>query len=97
MIHIHTFLPSQITHLASLIFSNSVKAARWCPKGKRLAVTTRVGAVYIWDGEGGWVEDGEEVRGGIMEGVGVPNRDFWHTRRIGETADKGNRHGVLGA
>lgn len=29
--------------------------------------------MHIWDGEGGWVEDGEEVRGGIMEGIGVPS------------------------
>jgi hypothetical protein len=28
--------------------------------------------VYIWDGETGWVEDGEEVSGGMMEGIGIP-------------------------
>ncbi len=75
VIHIHRFLPTAITHLASIVFSNPVKNARWCPKGKRIATTTRIGAVYIWDGEGGWVEDGEEVRGGMMEGIGVPSRE----------------------
>jgi hypothetical protein len=41
-------------------------------KSRRLAIATRTGAVYIWDGETGWVEDGEEVSGGMMEGIGIP-------------------------
>jgi hypothetical protein len=41
-------------------------------KARRLAIATRTGTVYIWDGETGWVEDGEEVSGGMMEGIGMP-------------------------
>ncbi|WWD18198.1 hypothetical protein CI109_102648 [Kwoniella shandongensis] len=86
VVHIHTFLPTPnaevptITHLTSLIFSNPVRSAKWCTsngegKGRKLAVSTKGGAVYFWDGEGGWVEDGEEEtgKGGTMEGVGIPS------------------------
>jgi hypothetical protein len=40
-----------------------------------VAVTTRSGGVYFWDGDGGWVEDGDEsgeAKGGVAEGVGIP-------------------------
>ncbi|WVQ85730.1 hypothetical protein IAT38_007897 [Cryptococcus sp. DSM 104549] len=102
IIHIHTFLPTptaetpNITHAASLLFTYPVRSAAWCPggddqegpRGRKLAVVTRGGAVYFWDGDGGWVEeDGEEGedgdgqlevgKGGMMEGVGIPSRaDF---------------------
>ncbi|KAK8865625.1 hypothetical protein IAR55_000769 [Kwoniella newhampshirensis] len=89
-IHIHTFLPTavaevpSITHLATLVFTSPVRSAKWCTangegRGRKLAVSTKAGAVYFWDGEGGWVEEGEEEfgRGGTMEGVGIPARtDF---------------------
>jgi hypothetical protein len=81
VVHIYTFLSDQsfnpeITHLASLIFANPVKTVRWSKgKGKRLVIATRAGAVHIWDGESGWLEDGEEARGGMMEGVGIPARE----------------------
>ena len=80
--HIHTFLSEQssnpeITHLTSLIFTNPVKTVKWSKgSGKRLVIATRSGAVYIWDGESGWLEDGEEARGGMMEGVGIPASEF---------------------
>jgi hypothetical protein len=82
VLHIVTFLPTpsasspEITHLASAIFTHPVKTAKWSPTGsKRLAVTTRCSAVYFWDCESPWVEErGEDVRGGMMEGVGIPSR-----------------------
>jgi hypothetical protein len=80
VVHIHSFYPDasdqpNLTHIASLVFSNTVKTAKWSKgKASRLAIATRTGAVYIWDGETGWVEDGEEVSGGMMEGVGIPTR-----------------------
>lgn len=85
VVHIHTFLAvttayePDITHLATLVFSNPVKTARWSKgkgKGKRLLVATRSGAVYVWDGETDWIEDGQEVHGGMMEGVGIPARAY---------------------
>ncbi|CAD6578630.1 MAG: hypothetical protein TREMPRED_002234 [Tremellales sp. Tagirdzhanova-0007] len=71
VVHLHTFLPSPITHLASLIFTSPVRSAYWCPRGKRVVISTNTAAIYIWDGEGGWVEDGKEVKGGIMEGISM--------------------------
>ncbi|WRT66023.1 uncharacterized protein IL334_002974 [Kwoniella shivajii] len=94
VVHIHTFLETPtsetpiITHLTSLVFTSPVRSTRWCPvsegKSRRLAVTTRVAAIYLWDEEGGWMEentDGEAVdenrRGGTIEGVAIPSRsDF---------------------
>ncbi|EIW73103.1 hypothetical protein TREMEDRAFT_42179 [Tremella mesenterica DSM 1558] len=81
VIHIHTFLPSpgavpNVTHLTSISFSSIVRNVSWAPKGKRLAVVTRTGGVYIWDGESGWVDgekSGEEEKGGLMEGIGIPS------------------------
>ncbi|WWC88231.1 uncharacterized protein L201_003136 [Kwoniella dendrophila CBS 6074] len=93
VIHIHTFLETptsespNITHLASLIFDNPVKSAVWCPSPsgkhqKKISITTKSGAIYLWDEEGGWEEEnpnGEsqqtcEHKGGMMEGVGIPSR-----------------------
>lgn len=83
VLHVHTFLsgPSasnpEITHLASIIFANPIKSVTWSrgkDKSKRLVVAARTGAVYIWDGESGWLEDGEEAKGGMMEGIGIPAR-----------------------
>ncbi|KAL7421320.1 hypothetical protein Q5752_004205 [Cryptotrichosporon argae] len=84
VVHIHTFLPSptagqpDIRHLTSAVFSNPIVKVGWSPGNRRLGVVTRSQAVYLWDGEGGWVdEDDEEGAGGLMEGVGVPSRtDF---------------------
>lgn len=79
--HIHTFLPHptstspEISHLAALVFSDPVKSARWCGSKRKVAISTRNGGVYFWDGDGGWVEDGDESgepKGGLMEGVGIP-------------------------
>ena len=84
VVHIQTFLPEQastpeITHLTSLLFTNTVKTVKWSTgMGKRLIIATRSGAVYIWDGESGWVEDGEEARGGMMEGIGIPASKHSH-------------------
>lgn len=65
--------------IASLLFTNPVKMATWSKgKARRLAIATRTGAVYIWDGETGWVEDGEEVSGGMMEGIGIPTSQSFH-------------------
>jgi hypothetical protein len=81
VVHIHTFLPEssfgspELPHVASLVFTNPVKAAHWSAgKASRLVIATRTGAVYMWDGESDWVEDGEEVSGGMMEGIGIPTR-----------------------
>lgn len=81
VVHIHSFYPDSTSenpdlhHIASLVFTNPIKTAKWSEgKARRLAIATRTGAVYIWDGETGWVEDGEEVSGGMMEGVGIPAR-----------------------
>lgn len=81
VIHIHTFLAEssasipEITHLTSIVFANPVKSAKWSQgrdKSKQLVIAARTGAVYVWDGESGWLEDGEEARGGMMEGIGIP-------------------------
>ena len=79
VVHIHSFYSdafSQVPdlhHIASLVFTHPIKMATWSKgKASRLAIATRTGAVYIWDGETGWVEDGEEVSGGMMEGIGIP-------------------------
>ncbi|WVQ96935.1 hypothetical protein IAU59_004044 [Kwoniella sp. CBS 9459] len=61
-----------ITHLTSIVFSHPVRRAEWCPgdenKGKRIAIATKQvghidehtgGAVYFWDAEAGWEEDGD--------------------------------------
>nr|XP_019050751.1 hypothetical protein I302_01193 [Kwoniella bestiolae CBS 10118]OCF29681.1 hypothetical protein I302_01193 [Kwoniella bestiolae CBS 10118] len=94
VIHIYTFLKTpgsespDISHLTGTIFENQIRSAEWCPSGKgrgrKLAVTCKTGAVYLWDEEGGgWEEedtDGESEsreaggRGGMMEGVGIPAR-----------------------
>lgn len=85
VVHIHTFLPTptsfwpEVASLACLILTETVRSARWCPGRKKVAITTKTGGVYLWDGDGGWVEDGQEatdVRGGTMEGVGIPTRAF---------------------
>lgn len=84
VVHIHTFLHDlsasnpDITHLASIIFANPVKSAKWSQgdgESRRLVVAARTGAVYVWDGESGWLEDGEEASGGMMEGIGIPARE----------------------
>jgi hypothetical protein len=79
VVHIHSFYSEQssqtpdLHHIASLVFTDPIKMATWSKgKARRLAIATRTGAVYIWDGETGWVEDGEEVSGGMMEGIGIP-------------------------
>jgi hypothetical protein len=84
VVHIHSFYPDsspenpELQHIASLVFTNPVKTAKWSKgKARRLAIATKTGAVYIWDGEAGWVEDGEEVCGGMMEGVGIPTRQSY--------------------
>lgn len=41
----------------------------------------------MWDGESGWVEDGEEARGGMMEGIGIPARTFAIPLHVGKHAD----------
>ena len=86
VVHLHSFYSDSsssnpdLHHIASLIFTNPVKMATWSKgKGSRLAITTRTGAVYIWDGETGWIEDGEEVSGGLMEGIGIPIRQSFHS------------------
>ena len=88
MVHIHTFLPTptssspDITHLAALVFAEPVRTARCCPGKRKVAISTRGGGVYFWDGDEGWVEDvttstgdEHEARGGLMEGVGIPTRE----------------------
>ncbi|WVR05544.1 hypothetical protein IAU60_002563 [Kwoniella sp. DSM 27419] len=92
VVHVHTFLPTpgaespSITHLTSLVFAHPVRKAEWCPsssasssdkgQSKRMAIVTKSPAVYFWDGEAGWVEEGQDGdeagSGGILEGVGVP-------------------------
>lgn len=90
VVHIHTFLPTStspspdISHLAALVLTEPVRSARWCPGRRKLAISTRSGAAYFWDGDGGWIEDGDEsaeLRGGTMEGVGVPAR-AWSLQRV---------------
>jgi hypothetical protein len=83
VIHIHSFYSDSsaenpdLNHIASLVFTNPVRMATWSKgKASRLAIATRIGAVYIWDGETGWVEDGEEVSGGMMEGIGIPTSEL---------------------
>ena len=88
VVHLHTFLSSQssspeITHLAALVFEHPVRTARWCPDRRRVAVTTKTGGVYFWEGESGWIDDGSssgdkslELKGGTMEGVGIPTREY---------------------
>jgi len=81
VVHVHTFLPTptssspDVSHLAALVFTDAVKTARWCCGRRKIAISTKGGAVYFWDEDGGWVEDGDESaesRGGVMEGVGIP-------------------------
>jgi hypothetical protein len=79
VVRIHSFYSDassqtpDLHHIASLVFTNPIKMVTWSKgKARRLAIATRTGAVYIWDGETGWVEDGEEVSGGMMEGIGIP-------------------------
>ena len=76
VLHIYTFFPAALGHLASLVFSHPIKSARWCPKSKRIAITTRANALFMWDGEGQWIEEGEEVQGGLMEGIGIPSSTY---------------------
>jgi len=87
VVHIHSFYldsssqTPELHHIASLIFANPVKMASWSKgKGSRLAIATRTGAVYIWDGETGWLEDGEEVSGGMMEGIGIPTSQSYRLK-----------------
>lgn len=85
VLHIHSFLPSSnassptTTQCAALVFTNPIKHASWAATGARIAVATRVGAVYFWDIDG-WVNEDDSMavsadeRGGMAEGVGVPSR-----------------------
>jgi len=81
VVHIHTFLPApgspspEIVHLVSLVFVEAVRTTRWCSSRRKVAITAKSGGVYFWDGDGGWVEDGNEsgeTKGGVTEGVGIP-------------------------
>jgi hypothetical protein len=81
VVHIHTFLPTptssspQISHLVAIVFTDLVRSAHWCAGKRKLVICTKSSGIYFWDGDGGWVEDGDEsgeVRGGTMEGVGIP-------------------------
>lgn len=95
VVHIHTFLPtptsssSDIRHIAALIFTEPIKAARWCPGKRKLAISTRTGSVYFWDGEDGWIDDGDmtggfsENKGGMAEGTGIPASKSFSGRRKG--------------
>ena len=85
VVHVYNFLPTpgssspDIAHLASLVFTDVVRTARWCSGRRKVAITTKSGGVYFWDGDGGWVEDGDEsgeAKGGVAEGVGIPTRTF---------------------
>ena len=79
--HIITFLPAptstrpEMKHLAALVLTEPIRSSHWCSGRQKLAISTKSGAVYFWDGDGDWVEDGEssaQSQGGLMEGVGVP-------------------------
>nr|XP_018265096.1 uncharacterized protein I303_03279 [Kwoniella dejecticola CBS 10117]OBR87254.1 hypothetical protein I303_03279 [Kwoniella dejecticola CBS 10117] len=98
-LYIYSFLKTptseapSISLLATLVLSYPVKDIMWCPgkTGRKLAVTAKSGAIYLWNEEGVWEEEdisnggnqnqhqsqGAESRGGMMEGVGIPSRsDF---------------------
>lgn len=65
-------------------------------KARGLAIATRTGAVYLWEGETGWVEDGEEVSGGMMEGIGIPTSQsflfFLCSRNMTDQQERTSRH-----
>lgn len=91
LLHVHSFLPDPsagspaIEHIAAVVFAHPVRAAKWAPQGTKLAAVSRAtksgsssittnGAVYFWNVDG-WVEEGAEDAGGMMEGVGIPLRE----------------------
>ena len=99
VLHVFNFLPSSnsseptsepaISRLAVLVFSNPIRSARWCFSKRRIAICTKSGGVFFWDGNSGWEEDSivsaddmSCARGGMMEGVGIPTRtSIWKHRR----------------
>nr|XP_019007567.1 uncharacterized protein I206_07581 [Kwoniella pini CBS 10737]OCF46348.1 hypothetical protein I206_07581 [Kwoniella pini CBS 10737] len=76
-LHIYTFLKSptaegpEISHLTTLLFANLVKTVMWCPgtKGRKLAVTAKSQALYLWDEEGNWEEENTKETGQLSVGI----------------------------
>lgn len=87
VLHIYSFLPNptsaspEITHLAALIFTETIKTARWCPGRRKVAISTKGGDIYFWDCDEGWIEDtavdeSGDIKGGMVEGIGIPTREY---------------------
>ncbi|ORX35455.1 hypothetical protein BD324DRAFT_582386 [Kockovaella imperatae] len=107
LLHVHSFLPSaqssspDIKHIAVLLFSQPIRSATWCLTRRKLAIATRSGAVFFWDGDGGWVDDdsmrdstASESKAGMMEAVGIPTRVNFKTSDIVWSPD-GTSLGIL--